>query len=518
MILPFITLLLLAADPIDADFVLKSGLIIDGTGKMAALGDIAVKGERIVAIGSFAVRAGTKTFDASKMILAPGFIDLHTHSDYPIQKAPTNANLNYLFQGVTTAVTGNCGSGPVDTEAYYKALLKAKVGSNVAHQIPHNDVRKAAMGNVNRAPTEVELKKMAELSTKAMKDGAWGLSTGLIYNPGTYAKTPELITLAKIASSHGGFYASHIRDEGSEVLPAINEALTIGKEANLPVHISHIKVSGRSVWGKSPDVLALLIQARKNGIKVTADQYPYIASSTSLTATLIPTRFREGERAELVKRFDDPELGVLLRKAIANSLESKNGGADLRIASYAPKPGYAGKNIAELAKMTGKSPVDLVVEIEKSGGAQIVHFGMSEEDMRLFMKQDFVATASDGGAKVPDTSSVPHPRSYGTFPRKIGFYSIQEKLIPIESAIRSASGLPADIMGLKDRGYLKVGYFADIVVFNPDTFRDKATYDKPHQYAVGISHVLVNGTFAIMDGKPTGKLAGKPLKKTDQPR
>jgi N-acyl-D-amino-acid deacylase len=195
-----------------------------------------------------------------------------------------------------------------------------------------------------------------------------------------------------------------------------------------------------------------------------------------------------------------------------------NGGADLRIAYYAQKPRYAGKNIADLSKMMGKSPVDIVVEIEKNGGAQIVHFGMSEEDMRLFMKQDFVATASDGGAKVPDTSSVPHPRNYGTFPRKIGFYAIQEKLIPLETAIRSASGLPADIMGLKDRGYLKVGYFADIVVFNPDTFRDKATYDKPHQYATGISHVLVNGTFAIMDGKATGKLAGKPLKKTEQPR
>ena len=518
MLLPLFALFLIATQPIEADFVLKGGLIIDGTGEMAVLGDIAVKNDRIVAIGSFSVLPGTKTFDASKLTIAPGFIDLHTHSDFPLLKAPTNANLNFLFQGVTTAVTGNCGSGPVDTEAFYKGLLKVKVGSNVAHQIPHNDIRKAAMGNVNRAPTEVELKKMTDLTTKAMRDGAWGLSTGLIYNPGTYAKTSELITLAKIASSHGGFYSSHIRDEGSDVLPAINEALIIGKAANIPVHISHIKVSGRSSWGRSPDVLAQLMQARKNGIKVTADQYPYIASSTSLTATVVPSRFREGDRAELVKRFDDPELGMLLRKAIAESLESKNGGADLRVAFYAPKPAYAGKNIVELAKITGKSALELVIEIEKNGGAQIVHFGMSEEDMRLFMKQDFVATASDGGAMVPDTASVPHPRNYGTFPRKIGFYSIQEKLIPLETAIRSASGLPADILGLKDRGYLKVGYFADIVVFNQATFRDKATYNKPHQYAAGVSHVLVNGSFAIMDGKPTGKLAGRPLKKTDQPK
>lgn len=518
MLFPLFAFFLLNADPVDADFVLKGGLIFDGTGNLPVMGDIAIKGERITAIGSFSVPPNTKSYDASNLIVCPGFIDLHTHSDYPLQKSPTNANFNYLFQGVTTAVTGNCGSGPVDTGDFYKIVSKVKIGSNVAHQIPHNDVRRAAMGNVNRAPTESELKKMTDLATKAMKDGAWGLSTGLIYNPGTYANTSELITLAKVASAHGGFYASHIRDEGSDVLTAINEALAIGKEAKLPVHISHIKVSGRSVWGKSSDVLAVLMQARKNGIRVTADQYPYIASSTSLTATVVPARFREGERAELVKRFEDSELGALLRKAIAESLETKNGGADLRIASYAPMPGYAGKTIAEIAKMTGKSPLDVVVEIEKKGGAQIVHFGMNEEDMRLFMRQDFVATASDGGSKVPDTVSVPHPRNYGTFPRKIGLYSIQEKLIPLEMAIRSASGLPADIMGLKDRGYLKPGYYADIVVFNKDTFRDKATYDKPHQYASGITHVLVNGSFAIMDGKSTGKLAGKPLRKTDQPK
>ncbi len=507
---------LFAAAPIEADFILKGGLIYDGTGALPIMGDIAIKNDKIVALGSFQTSNSPKIIDASKLILAPGFIDLHTHSDYPMQKAPTNANLNYLFQGVTTVVTGNCGSGPVNTEAFYKILSKEKIGSNVAHQVPHNDVRKEAMGNVNRAPTAAELKKMADLVDKAMKDGAWGLSTGLIYNPGTYSKTAELIALAKVAASHQGFYASHIRDEGTEVFDAINEAITIGQEAKLPVHISHLKVSGRSVWGKSPDLLALLLQARKKGYQVTADQYPYSASSTSLTATLIPSRFREGERTEMVKRFDDAELGPLLRKAIQQSLETKKDGADLRIARYAPKPEYAGKNLAELALKTGKTALELVIEIEKNGGAQIVHFSMHDEDIRLFMKQDFVATASDGGSMVPDKTSVPHPRSYGTFPRKIGFYAIQEKLLPLEQAIRSASGLPADIMGLKNRGYLKVGCFADIVAFNPESFRDKATFDKPHQYAFGMTYVLVNGTFAILDGKATGKLAGKPLKKNDQ--
>ncbi|MSR32378.1 MAG: D-aminoacylase [Gemmataceae bacterium] len=512
MITTLLASLLFAADPFKPDFILTNATLVDGTGKAAFVGDLAIAGQKIIAIGKFQTEGQPKRIDAKGKIVAPGFIDLHTHSDYPMQKTPTNANLNYLFQGVTTAVTGNCGSGPVDTAKYYAALEKIQIGSNVAHQAPHNDVRRAAMGNVNRAPTEDEVKKMEALVEKAMKDGAWGLSTGLIYNPGTYSKTAEIISLAKIASRHGGFYASHIRDEGSDVLVAINEALTIGREANLPVHISHLKVSGRNMWGKSGDVLGLLLNARKQGARVTADQYPYSASSTSLTATVVPSRFREGERADMEKRFLDPEIGPLMENAIDQSLKEKKDGADLRIARCQYKPAWAGKTIASIAKETGKTPLQVAVEIEKNGGAQIVHFSMNDEDMRLFMKQEMVATASDGGAMAPDKASVPHPRNYGTFPRKIGLYSIQEKLLPLEQAIRSASGLPADILGLKDRGYLKVGAYADVVVFDPALFRDKATFDKPHQYAAGMEWVFVNGVPAIAEGKPTGKLPGKALR------
>jgi N-acyl-D-aspartate/D-glutamate deacylase len=344
-----------------------------------------------------------------------------------------------------------------------------------------------------------------------MKDGAWGLSTGLIYNPGTYAKTDEIIALAKVASKHGGFYASHIRGEGVDVLSAIDEALTIGREAKLPVHISHLKASGRRAWGKSAEEIALIEKARKAGQAVTADQYPYTASSTSLSATVIPPRFREGSARDFLARLDDPEQGKLIRRAIEDSLDGREGGKALRIARYSSKPAWQGKDIQAIADAEKKSPVEIAVEIERNGGAQIVNFGMSEEDVRLIMKQPWVATASDGGAQVP-ASTVPHPRSYGTFPRKIGNFAIAEKLIPVELALRSASGLPADVLRLPERGYLKPGYYADVVLLDPETYRDRATYDKPHTYATGVVYLWVNGKPAIEKGKFTGTLAGRALR------
>lgn len=504
-------LLLTAPQEVDADIILRGATIYDGTDKPGQVGDLAIKGAKIVAVGAFTVKGKPRVLDGAGLFVAPGFIDLHTHSDTAMTRAATRANLNYLTQGVTTIVTGNCGSGPTDVAAYFKAMEKDGIGSNVIHQVPHNAVRQSVMGNVNRVPTAEEFKKLEALVDRCMKDGAWGLSTGLIYNPGTYARTDELIALAKVAARHGGFYASHIRDEGTGLLAAIEEALTIGREAKLPVHISHMKASGRRSWGKAGDAIALVAQARAKGQDVTADQYPYHASSTSLTATVVPAAFREGNRKELVARLDDAEQGPRLRKAIQASLDGHLGGKSLRIAQYGPKPTWQGKDVAEIAALEKKTPLDVVLEIERGGGAQIVNFGMSEEDVRLIMKQPFVATASDGGARVP-SSSVPHPRSYGTFPRKIGRYALEEKLISVEHAIRSASGLPADILRLPERGYLRVGYFADIVVFDPKTFRDVATFEKPHQYTPGVRYLFVNGKPVLDEGKFTGTLAGQVLR------
>jgi N-acyl-D-aspartate/D-glutamate deacylase len=344
-----------------------------------------------------------------------------------------------------------------------------------------------------------------------MKAGAWGLATGLIYNPGTYARTDELVALSKVAAKFGGLYASHIRNESTEVLAALEEILEIARRAGIRVHISHIKVSGRRAWGRAPDMIALIRRARKNGVAVTADQYPYTASSTSLTATVIPARFREGSEADLLRRLDDPDLGPKLRKAIEDALGGRDGGKTIRIASYPPRREWQGKDIGSIAAAEKKAPVEIAIEIQRKGGAGIVSFSMNEEEMRLFMKEPYVATASDGSAQVP-ADTVPHPRSYGCFPRKIGRYAIEDKVISLEQAIRSASGLPADILKLPERGYLKPGYFADVVAFDPRTFRDRATFDQPHQYATGVQYLFVNGRLAIDGGRFTGDLAGRVLR------
>ncbi|HKB41233.1 MAG TPA: amidohydrolase family protein, partial [Gemmataceae bacterium] len=317
--------------------------------------------------------------------------------------------------------------------------------------------------------------------------------------------------LAKVAAKHGGHYASHIRNEGVGVLEAIEEALKIGREAGLPVHVSHLKASGQKAWGMSGDIVSVIEAARKKGQAVTADQYPYTASSTSLRATLIPAQYREGTEQDYQSRLADPKDGPRIRKAVEQALEERKGGQSIRVASYSKRKEWNGKDLEAIASAEKKSAADIVLEIEKNGGAQIVNFGMSEEDVRLIMKQPWVATASDGAAQAR-TDSVPHPRSYGCFPRKVGRCALEDGIITPEHAIRSASGLPADILRLPERGYLKSGYFADVVVFDPEKFRDQATYDKPHQYATGVRYLFVNGQAAISEGKATDALAGRVLR------
>ncbi len=497
--------------PVTADVVIRGATIHDGSGGPPQVGDLAIRGDRVVAVGKFAVAGRPRLIDGEGLILSPGFIDLHTHSDTPLTKPATHAALNYLTQGVTTSVTGNCGAGPVDVGAYFATLEQGGIGTNVIHQVPHNAVRQRVMGNVNRDPTLKELKQMADLVERGMKEGAYGMATGLIYNPGTYSKTDELVALAKVAARHGGLYASHIRDEGTGVLAAIEEILEIARRAGIRVHISHIKVSGQRAWGKAPEMIARIRRQRERGERVTADQYPYVASSTSLSATVIPAKYREGSAKQLLSRLDDPEIGPKMRQAIQQRIDARAGGKSLRIASYRRKPQWQGKDLATIAKQEKKSPLDIVLEIQRNGGAGVVNFGMNEDEVRMFMREPWVATASDGSAQVPATT-VPHPRSYGCFPRKIGYYALEEKAIPLAQALRSASGLPADILQLPERGYLKKGYYADVVVLDPKTFRDKATFDNPHQYATGVRYLFVNGRLAIDEGRFTGTLAGRVLR------
>lgn len=498
--------------PADTEFVFRGATIYDGSGRPPFTGDVHVQADRIVAVGAVGRVPAAVEIDARGLCICPGFIDLHTHCDSGLTTAAGRANTNYVTQGCTTVVTGNCGSGPVDVAAFFRTLERSGIGTNVIHLAPHNSIRARVMGNVNRAPSAEELQRMKDLVDRAMADGAWGLSTGLIYNPGTYARTDELVALARVVAGYGGLYASHIRDESSGLLGAIEEAVTIGRESGCRVHISHIKASGRTAWGRSAAAVALVERFRSQGLAVTADQYPYTASSTSLRATLVPARYREGTEKEYLARLDDPQLGPRIRADIEKALGGRDGGRRIQIARYAANPRWQGRTLAAIAEAEGRQAVELVLEIERNGGAAVVNFGMSEDDVRLFMKHPWVATASDGSVQSPG-DTVPHPRSYGTFPRKIGYYALEEKLLPVEAAIRSATGLPADILQLTDRGYLKPGGIADLVVFDPKTFRDTATYDKPHQYATGVRWVLVNGRPAIRDGRHDDRvLAGRVLR------
>jgi N-acyl-D-amino-acid deacylase len=501
----------IAQESIGADILLKNGTIYDGSGKAAVRGDVAIRGNRILAVGKF--RGGTVNMqlDCKGLVIAPGFIDLHNHSDRQVISPKTRGNVNYLMQGCTTVLTGNCGSGPVDVVEYYKQIDAAGAGTNVAHLLPQGSLRDFVMATADRAPTTDELKRMKRLTVKAMQDGAWGMSTGLIYVPSSYAKTDELVAIAKVIAKHDGIYASHIRNENVQLLSAVEEAMQIGRQAGLPVHISHFKSSGRDSWGLVRQAAEMIEKARQSGLTVTADQYPYIASSTSLEATLIPTWARSGGRKKLIERFNDPKLSKRIRNAMTENLVKRNGGEAIRIASYSKRQDWVGKNLVRIATAEKITPLQLAEQISRNGGAAIVNFSMNEDDVRHIMQIKWVATASDGGAKIPGPDR-PHPRSYGTFARKIGHYSLREKVLPLEQAIRSGSGLPADILGMKNRGYLKKGMFADVLVFDPQVFIDTATFDNPHHYSLGAKYVFVNGQPAVFNGHPTGALAGKALK------
>jgi N-acyl-D-amino-acid deacylase len=497
-----------SADPVVADVLLVGGTIHDGTGRQGFAGDVAIRGDRVVAVGTFETKSAEWRLDCRGLVVMPGAIDLHNHSDRQVVDSRTRACVNYLLQGCTTIVTGNCGGGPVDVGDYYQKIDQAGAGANVVHLLPHGALRRQVVGTERRAATKAELKEMQLLAEQAMTDGAWGMSTGLIYVPGTYADTEELVSLAQVVARHKGIYASHIRNENVRLLAAVDEAMEIGRRAGLPVHVSHFKSSGRGSWGLVRRAAERIAAARKKGQKVTADQYPYIASSTSLDATVIPTWARAGGRKELIRRLDDKEIGVRLRAAIAENLSRKENGQVLKIARYSPRSDWVGKSVAEIAELEKLTTVEVAVQVAKNGGAAIVNFSMSEEDVRHIMQVPWVATASDGRAYLPGADR-PHPRSYGTFARKLGHYAIREKVLGLPAAVRSMTGLPAEILGLTDRGVVRAGMVADVAVFDPRRIRDAATFEDPHQFSEGFRYVFVNGRPAVYRGKPTGALAGR---------
>lgn len=499
-----------SAAPMDANLLLRGGTIHDGSGAEPLVGDVAIREGRIVAVGKITPGKIGRIIDCRGLVVAPGLIDLHTHSDGTLAQPGVRPCLNYLLQGCTTMGTGNCG-GAGDVAGFLNDVDAHGAGTNIVHLVGHGTVRGKVLGSARRAPTADELKRMKALVAQAMRDGAWGMSTGLIYAPGSYAQTDELIALARVVADHGGIYVSHIRDEGDHVVEAVGEAIRIGRESGAPVHISHFKSMQIPNWGRIRDAAALIEKARAEGIRITADQYPYTANSFSLAdATLPAAQIQWCKPADLGKRMaGEPEFSALVRRVIAEQLGRTE---KIVIAASKKFPGYVGKSLKEIAAEEKIDTVDLVLKIVAQEAPQIVSHSMSEDDVRWAMTLPWVATASDGAARALNPNEHHHPRNFGTFARKIGRYAVGEKVLSLPQAIRSATGLPADIFGLSERGYLRAGYHADIVVFDPALYRDQATFDKPQEYATGVRYVFLAGQAAVDDGKPSPKLFGRALR------
>lgn len=506
----FVTLFMWSCSQQTYDLVIHEGTVIDGTGTKGYQASIGISDGKILKIGKIKASQGKQVIDANGKFVVPGFIDMHTHCEN-IRSEKRKAALNYLMQGVTTVVTGNCGSGTYKVEEYFEHLRSRGIGVNVVHLVGQGAARFAVLKNADRAPAGEELNKMRALVDRAMKEGAAGLSTGLFYAPGSYAKTDEVVALCEVVKNYEGIYATHIRDESTYTIgleEAIQEAVEIGERAGVPVQISHIKALGRPVWGKAEAVCRIIEEARSRGVTVYADQYPYNASSTGLVAAVVP-RWVQAD-GKLLERLKDSDLLPKIKKEMAENIERRGGADTLVISSFPKKREWEGKSLEEIAMILSKSEVDAAIELILLGGPGVISFNQSDDDVEYFMQKSYVMTGSDGSVQIPG-EALPHPRSYGTFPRKIRKYVLEKKLLTIEQAIHSASGLPAEMLGFTNRGQIKEGYVADIVVFDPETITDKATFDDPHQYSEGILCVLINGITAIKDGQFTGALAGSPL-------
>lgn len=497
------------------DLLIVGGAVVDGTGSAPRQVDVGIRGDRIAFIGDAkkAKLHAIRVLDARGLVVAPGFIDPHTHADSDLSNIPRNSNVNYLMQGVTTVVVGNDGLGTPRVAEMLEKWEKQGIGTNVAVLVGHGAIRREVLGLGDVQPTDEQLDQMRALVRGAMEQGAFGLSTGLYYVPGSFAKTEEVIELAKVAAAAGGIYDTHMRDEGSYsigLLASIEETIRIGREANIPVHISHIKALGPDVWGQSIPAIERIQKARTEGVDVTAGQYPYAASSTNLVPALLPPWAQaDGPNDVLARLTDSAERRRLLEEMTAN-LERRGGPQSLLFTSVA-SPELLGKTLEDVARRRNLPPVraalDLITAAARSGsfnGLSVASFNMNEEDVARFMRQDWVMTDSDG--------FTGHPRLFGTFPRKLRVYVYEKKLITLPFAIHASSGFTAVWFHLNERGLLKSGFFADVIAFDPSTIADRATYEKPELPSTGMKYVIINGRLAVDNGQYTRILAGHTLR------
>jgi dihydroorotase/N-acyl-D-amino-acid deacylase len=497
------------------DLIIRGGRVVDGAGNGWYRADVALRGETIAAVGRLDGATARRVIEARDAVVAPGFIDAHSHARRTIFEE-TKAE-NYIRQGVTAAIEGPDGSSPLPLKPFFDKLAAARIAINMGALVGQGSIREQVIGLVNRRATPDEIEKMKELVKQAMEDGALGLSTGLFYVPGNYTPTEEVIELAKVAGRMGGIHPSHMRDEAAGVLKSVEETIAIGERGGLPTQVTHHKIIGKGNWGRSVDTLRLIAEARARGVDVTIDQYPYTASSTGLAA-LLPQWSQEGGKSEIVKRLDDPPTRARIKAAVVESIKFDRGGGDPKnvyIARCEWDQSLEGKNLAEIAAARGRSSsfedaAETAMEIVAKGGASAIFHAINEDDLVRILKDPLTMIASDGGVEIPGRG-VPHPRSYGTFARVLGVYVREKRALSLEDAIRKMTSLPAQRLGLHDRGLLRPGMKADVVIFDPERVRDRATFADPHQYAEGVSFVIVNGSVVLDDGKMTEARPGRVL-------
>ncbi len=498
------------------DLILRNGRIVDGSGSAWYRGDVAVRGDVIVRIAPSITETARRVIDVRNQVMAPGFIDIHSHAREGIFDVPTADN--YVRQGVTTVIEGPDGSSPVPLAPFLARLADLQKNINIGMFIGQGSVRSTVIGQVDRKPTADELERMRQLVMEGMKDGAFGLSSGLFYVPGTFTSTDEVIELAKVAGRFGGIYISHMRDEASGIIDSVKETIAIGERGGLPTQLTHHKIIGPGNWGKSVDTLRLVDEARKRGVDATIDQYPYTASSTSVGAALLPAWAQDGGRQRALVRLKDPSIRGEIKNEVVRVIQNERGGGDPKnivMARCNWDTSLDGKNLADVTRLRGMEPTivnaaEAGMWIIEQGDCSGIFHAIGEEDLERILRHPATMIASDGGIPVFGRAA-PHPRNYGTFARVLAVYVRERNTITLEDAVRKMSSFPAQRLGLTDRGLLRPGMKADIAVFDPARVRDAATFEKPHQYAEGFSTVVVNGQIVLDGGMITASRPGKVL-------
>jgi N-acyl-D-amino-acid deacylase len=494
------------------DLLIRNARVFDGNGNPWIRADVGIIRDRIQAVGLLGNLTATKIIDATDLALTPGFIDVHSHAGPGLATNELKHGQPILAQGITTVVINPDGGGPTDLENQRERFTRQGIGPNIALMVPHGAIRQAVMGMSDRDPDSEQIARMVDMVRRGMRDGAFGLSSGLYYAPGSYSKTDEVVAMARMAGQFGGVYSSHIRDESDYtigVVAAVQEVITIAEQAGIIGVVSHMKALGPGSHGLSMALIERIDAARARGVQVYSDQYPYSASGTGITGALIPRWAQVGGRDALMRRVRGDERKKILQEVRTN-IGRRGGPETLVISRFSADPSIEGRSLAELAEKAGKPAEEHALDLLQRGDASLVSFNMSERDIELIMRQPWTMTSTDGGL-VPMGEGKPHPRSYGAFPRKLRLYVRERGVVDLSFAIRSMTSLPAQVFALKDRGQIRPGAFADVLLFDPAKVNDPASYQEPHQLAQGMTHIVVNGVLVREGGTFTSELPGRVL-------